>query len=209
MVTVVDLSTLTAVNSTHFKTSVSYPFQSIEVDPSNRLVLVSTSFGEQRHGELAVLDLPSLHPGDACRYEYRSDEQHRERISAFTAEACFRLLGSQDLREYLKSFDNNPHTKGGFACKDNYAEYCPQPDKFTPDQMFGLGIRSEGRDNLFGSWVQTRATAIVFSTKTHSQVAEIDLTRRRPDLKLATTNDHDYLLLVRDGSELIVYELPR
>jgi hypothetical protein len=196
------------MNSTHFKTASSHPFQSIEFDPSSRLVLVSTSFGEQRGGELAVLDLPSLHPRDACRYEYSSDEQHRERVSAVTVESCSRLLGAQGLREYLKSFENSPPTTAGFACKDNNAEYCPQPNMFTSDQMFGLGIRSEGRDNLFGSWVQTRATAIIFSTKTRAQVAEIDLTRRRADLKLATTNGQDYLLLVRDGSELLVYELP-
>jgi hypothetical protein len=70
-----------------------------------------------------------------------------------------------------------------------------------------MGIRTEGHDNLLGSWVQTRATAILFSAKTHSEIGEIDMTHNSAYLKLATVSGKDYLLSLKSGSELTVYGL--
>jgi hypothetical protein len=96
MVTVVELSTFTPVNSEHFKTSDSNPFQSVNMDRNGRPILMSSSFGEHKHGEFAVLDLPSLHTGDTCQYTYSNDVHHR--VSATWSTSCVWQCGRSCLR---------------------------------------------------------------------------------------------------------------
>lgn len=95
----------------------------------------------------------------------------------------------------------------GFVCADKTAEYCPQPDRFTPDGLFALGVETEGHDGLFGGWIETRARGFLYSTSRHAQIGELDLTHYSPYLKLASADGQDYLLVLNAGSELTVYQL--
>jgi hypothetical protein len=208
IITVVDLATFKSINSSRLKAADSNEYQSIEIDGKGRLLLVNSSFGENRHGEFASLEVPSLRVGPSCKYDYATNKQHGEQLSPITVESCKQYSGSETLEDFLKKLGSYVPTSSGFLCKDKKAEYCPQPDRFTPDHQFGLGIRSEGRDNIFGSWVQTRATAILFSTATHTEVVELDLTHIPPFVKLASVDGRSYLLLLQEGSELSVYQLP-
>lgn len=105
-----------------------YEYQSIEMDGKGRLLLVSTSFGENRHGEIASLEVPSLQVGPSCKYGYAPNKQRGEQLSPATVESCQQYSGSETLDDFLKTFESQVPTSSGFLCKDKKAEYCPQPD---------------------------------------------------------------------------------
>ncbi|GAA3751250.1 hypothetical protein GCM10022270_07100 [Terriglobus aquaticus] len=166
----------------------------------------SSVFGDTPQGEFVQLAVPSLDVGQKCIYAMAKRDHTAEQAVAKTPDACRRDLGTVSLEEYLKRAAAIP-AAAGFMCKDAKAEYCPQPVRFTPDDRFGLGIRTEGHDDLLGWWVQTRTTAIVFSAKTHLEVGELDLTRTSPYLTLASLNGKDFLVSVEAGSKVTVYEI--
>lgn len=176
------------------------------MDKEGRILVSSSVFGNTPQVEFIQLTVPSLDVGQKCIYTMVKSGPNTEQAIAQTVEACEQDLGTVSLDEYLKRAAAIP-AASGFTCKDVKAEYCLQPDRFTPDDRFGVGIRSEGHDGFFGGWVQTRTTAIVFSAKTHVEVGELDLTRTSPYLKLASLNGKDFLVSVEAGSKVTVYEL--
>ena len=162
IVTVVDLATLKPVKRAETKGLDLLEFQSIEMDKDGRIVVSSSVFGDTPQGEFIQLAVPSLDVGQKCIYAMVKSGPSAEQAIAKTVDACRQVLGTVSLEEYLKRVAVIP-AAAGFICKDANAEYCPQPDRFTSDDRFGLGVRSEGHDELLGGWVQTRTTAIVFS----------------------------------------------
>jgi hypothetical protein len=205
IITVIDLPTFKIVNGARTSAADPYEFQSVEMDSDGRMLVISHTFGAKAHGELVQLDIPSLHASNKCEYGF-ADAQQAHPVP-ITAESCERDLRSQSLEEYLKSASPNPPRSPGFTCNDASIEYCPEPESFTRDKRFGLGLLTQGHDGFFGSWVETRATAIIFSAKSHTEIGEIDLTRQPARLNLATAGDRDYLLALRAGSQLTVYQL--
>ncbi len=65
----------------------------------------------------------------------------------------------------------------------------------------------EGHDDIFGGWVITRLTAVLFSAKTHTEIGEIDMRHNPPYTELTTVKGRDYLLWLKNGAELTVYQL--
>lgn len=206
IITVIDLARFKPVKRAETKELDLLEFQSVEMDKEGRILVNSSVFGNTPQREFVQLAVPSLDVGQRCIYAMVKSGPTAEQAVAKTVDACRQDLGMASLEEYLKRAAAIPAATG-FVCKDAKAEYCPQPDRFTPDDRFGLGVRSEGHDGLLGGWVQTRITAIVFSAKTHVEVGQLDLTRTSPYLKLASVNGKDFLVSVEAGSKVIVYEL--
>lgn len=208
VITVVDLATFKPVKRAETKDLDLLEFQSVKMDEEGRILVSSSVFGDTPHGEFVQLAVPSLDVGQKCIYAMVKSGSTAEQAVAKAVDACRQDLGTVPLQEYLKQAAAIPIPAAvGFICKDAKAEYCPQPDRFTPDDRFGLGVRSEGHDGLLGGWVQTRTTAIIFSAKTHVEVGELDLTRTSPNLELASLNEKDLLIAVEAGSTVTVYEL--
>ncbi len=206
IIKVIDLSTFKVVNSTQTSATEPYEFQSVEMDGEGRIMVISNAFGAKQHGEFIQLNVPSLSASPKCSYDF-TDTQHMDHPVPDTVETCEQDLGPLTLEDYFKRASPNPPRSPGFTCKDATAEYCPEPESFTVDGLFGLGVRTEGHDNILGSWVQTRATAILFSKSSHAEIGELDLTHQQAQLKLAPADGKDYLLSLLSGSELTVYEL--
>lgn len=206
IITVIDLSTFKVINSVQTKAFNLLEFSSVALDRKGRILIESSSFkstADKPRGEFLQLDVPSLHASPKCVY----DNEKPDQLVSITTRECSEDLGTSSLEDYLKTSSSYIPIPSQFVCSDTTAEYCPQPDRFTPDNLFGLGMLTEGHDNFLGSWVQTRATAILFSTKTHLQIGELDLTHQSHYLELASMNGKDYLLVLRAGSELTVYQL--
>jgi hypothetical protein len=207
IITVVDLATFKIANSIRVSTAEPFEFQSIELDSEGRILVTDTTFGTKRHGEFVRLEIPSLTPSEKCDYDMVDNQKGGSLLVPTTPTTCGPNLNSERLEDYFKKASSVPPRSPGFTCKDASAEYCPEPESLTPDGRFGMGIRTEGHDNILGSWVQTRATAILFSTKTHSEIGEIDMTHDPAYLKLAAVGGKDYLLSLKSGSVLTVYQL--
>ncbi len=208
IITVIDLSAFKIVNSRRTKNLDLLEFQDVEMDREGRIFVDSISSWKKAEGAFIPLDIPSLRAGARCAYKLLPVKPGEpERPVPVTAENCAEDIGSVSIGDYLKA---RPFHRAGsplFTCKSTAAEYCPHPDRFTPDKRFGLGVRTEGHDGLLGSWVQTHATGIVFSTSRRAEIGELDLTHNAPVLALASVNGCDYLFVLRSGAELTVYQL--
>jgi hypothetical protein len=163
---------------------------------------------EQERGEFVQLDIPSLHSGPKCIYGISYDHSARGIPEAITVNECAQDLHSTSLDEYNKSFIKQfPAISSGYVCKATKAEHCPQTLDFTPDKQFGIGMDEEGHDDIIGGWVMTRLTAVLFSARTHTEIGEIDMSHNPPYIKLTTVKGKDYLLWLKNGAELTVYQL--
>ena len=207
IITVIDLTTFKIANSLRINTTPPFEYQSIEMDEQDRLVVTDTTFGMKRRGEFVQLDLPMLTPCLKCDYDMIDNPGGENRLIPTTPSACEKILNSEQFDGYFKKLSPLPPRSPGFVCKDSSAEYCPEPESFTPDGRFGIGVRTEGHDNFLGSWVQTRATAILFSAYTHSEIGELDMTHSAATLKLVSVNGTGYLLSIKFASELTVFQL--
>ncbi len=206
IITVVDLATFKTVKRIDTKSLDLLEFQSLTMDREGRILVSSSVFGDSPHGEFVQLAVPSLEVGQKCTYAMVKSGSSKEHAIPKTVDACRQDLGAVPLEEYLNQAASVP-TASGFICKDTKAEYCPQPDRFTTDNRFGLGVRTEGHDGLLGGWVQTRSSAVLFSVKTHTEVGELDLTHSSPYIRLAAVAGKDFLVSVEAGSKLTVYQL--
>ncbi len=206
-INVIDLRSFKIVNTAKPKTAGPFEFQSVEMDEAGHIVIERSSFGDKASGEFTQLDVPSLIPSARCSYDWINNKQQGQPQVPVAHEDCTQALHSVMLGDYLKSLQPYAPVSSGFTCVDTKAEYCPQPDTFTKDKRVGLGIRTEGHDELLGGWVETRSTAVLFSTATHKEVGQLDLTHQRSLLKLASVNGQDYLLLLKSDSELSVYQI--
>jgi hypothetical protein len=207
MISVVDLRSFTVANHARTKTLNLYQFQSVRMGEDGRLVIHSRAPGGERKAAFISLEIPSLRPGPRCDYEsVPAGPGESGRPRALTSDTCSRALGSFTLEQYLREPGSTP-VQRDFVCQDSRAGYCPQPESFTPDGRFALGVRIDGHDSLWGGWVQTEATAVVFSASTRAEIGEVDLMRGAPKWQWATQEGRDYLLVLRRGSELRAYAL--
>lgn len=206
MITVADLHSFKIANEGRTKEFNLYGAQGVTMDNNGRLVIDSLAPWPEHRGAFIPLKIPSLEAEARC--EYRSllvKPGEPEHLAAVTSDSCSKDLKSTSVEEYLRP--TRPEFQHKFTCQDTHAEYCPEPTSFTPDRRFGFGVRTEGHDNFLGSWVETSATAVAFSMHTHTEIGEIDLMHGNPNLLLTSVGAHDYLLVLRHGSELTVYAL--
>lgn len=209
IISVIDLATFKAVNLTHTTDFNLLAYQEVGMDAEGRVTISSDSGAtkEQERGEFVQLDIPSLHRGPKCIYSVSYSHSARGIPAAITVNECAQDLHSTSLDEYNKSFIKQfPAISSGYVCKATKAEHCPQTLYFTPDQQFGIGMDEEGHDDIFG-WVMTRLTAVLFSARTHTEIGEIDMTHNPPYTELTTLKGEDYLLWLKNGAELTVYQL--
>jgi hypothetical protein len=206
--TVVDLATFQAVRSLRTDKFDLFEFHSVFMDAEGRIVIETNALNDKGSNAFLQLELPSLQAGQRCSFALVSDANHLEHPVATTPSTCTQMLHNITLEKYLLEQESlPPHHVDGYICANAHGEFCPQPDLFSPDLQFGLGIESEGRDSFLGSWVQTRATAFFFSVRTHREVGEMDITHQPPYLKFATFRGKTFLLFLRKGSVLTVYQL--
>lgn len=209
IISVIDLATFKAVHLIHTTDFNLLEYQEVGMDAEGR-IRVSSESGvskEKDRGEFVQLDIPSLHAGPKCIYDISYGVSQREIPEAITVDDCAQDLHSISLHEYNESFIKQfPPISSGYVCNVTKAGACPNALEFTPDKQFGIGIDDEGYDNLFG-WVTTRLTAVLFSARTHTEIGEIDMRRNPPYTELATVNGRDYLLWLKDGAELTIYQL--
>ena len=208
IVAVVDLATLKIANRIHTKDLRLFDeFQAVTLDANGRILVTGSPLGHSRRGSFVQLAIPSLTPGIKCEYSSVTDKAGTTHAGA-ADEACQKALGPASLEKYLATDQPVTRHDPPFKCTDADAEYCPQPYEFTRDQRFGLGVRTEGHDALFGGWVETRAVAVIFSTKTGSEIGEIDVDKNRSTGPLLENVDERiYLLVLRNSTELSVYQV--
>jgi len=205
---VVNLTTFKVIGRTRTGGLDLYEFHGVEMDAQDRIVVDTLSPGLPRRGAFIQLAVPSLSVGPKCSYDLASDKNHTEHSVPTTVEACGQALRSTSVDDYLRSLTSAPSSPRTFVCKDATAEYCPQPSHFTADLRFALGERTEGHDVLFGGWTETKHTYVLFSISKGAQIGEIGLPVNDSVLpKLTVIAGQDYLLLLRAGAVLTVYEL--
>jgi len=207
IVAVVDLATLKIAKSIHTKDlHIFDEFQEVSVDSDGRVLVTGSPLGSSATRALVRLAIPSLISGLKCEYASVPDKNAAAHAGAALDQDCEKALGSTSLENY--SATHHPAVAGDpqFRCADAALEYCPQPDEFTADQRFGLGLLTEGHDVFFGGWAETRAVAVIFSTQTRSEIGRLDLDKDR-DMGpyLAGDDERAYLLVLRKSTELRVY----
>ena len=208
IVAVVDLATFKVANKIHTKDLHLFDeFQEVRLDANGRIVVIGSPLGHSLRRAFIQLAIPSLALGEKCEYNSVPDNTAKIHFVAVTQESCQKALGPVSLENYVEPKPPiNPDPP--FKCTGAAADYCAQPYEFTGDQRFGLGVRTEGHDVLFGVWVETRAVAVIFSTKTRSEIAELDLDKNRDTGPVLENKDNGvYLLLLRNSTELSIYEV--
>jgi hypothetical protein len=210
IISVIDLAAFKAVNFTHTTDFNLLEIQEVGMDAEGRIRVSSFSgpSEEKERGEFVQLDIPSLHAGPKCIYDISYHVSERETPEAITVNECAQDLHSMSLRDYNESFIKQfPAISSGYVCNVTKAEDCPQTLDFTPDKQFGIGMDENGHDDFLGGWVTTRLTAVLFSAKTHREIGAIDMRHNPPYIELTTVKGKDYLLWLKNGSELAVYRL--
>jgi len=208
IISVVDLASFKVINSARTSGLDLYEFHGVEMDAQDRIVVDTLSPGPPRRGAFIQLAVPTLSVGLKCSYDWVSDKNHNEHAVVTTAETCSQALRSTSLEDYLKGLTPVTSSSRTFICKDVTAEYCPQPSWFTSDSRFALGERIEGHDTFLGGWTETKHTYLLFSAIKGTQIGEIALPTNdsvRP--RLIVTAGRDYLLVLRAGTVLTVYDL--
>lgn len=171
-----------------------------------RLFVNSMARSSQAERALIPLDLPSLQAGRRCEYKWADSkpDENNEPIPV-TIESCAQALNPSSLEQVFAPVPSP--ALSGFSCGKVPERFCPQPDHFTPNQRFGIGIRAESHFSILGDLVWRGRAVVAFSTRTRSEIGEIDLKRDSVEMLLSSLAGKDYLLILRPDSELAVYEL--
>jgi hypothetical protein len=207
IIAVVDLSNFTVVATTRTKNMDLFEFHGVTLDDEDYLRVDSLSSGESRHSAFIRLKVPDLVAGPRCEYEWVIDSPAKRHPRAVTTEACAQAMKSGPLSDYLQPRQPSSGAKPP-QCQNNASKLCRIPGEFTAGGSFGVGLESEGHDNIFGSWVTTSNTLIVFSSRKGTDIAEI--AEPKDDsfaTLLAFEQGRNFLLVVQGGTHLTVYEL--
>jgi hypothetical protein len=220
IISTVNLSTFKVVATTQTEQMDLFEFHGVDLDAEGSIRVGSLApngsvehgrfvpSGKPQHAAFIRLSVPSLDPGPRCAYDWIEDSPGKRHPQAIPNSNCNEALTSTTLSDYLRDEEPhfNPKTK---ACENNSSEFCKVPaEEFTSDGKFGVGLRSEGHDNIFGSWVFTSETLIVFSTSRAADMGEIkEPTDDSWKEKLIALEGRDFLLTIQGGTHLTVYEL--
>jgi hypothetical protein len=207
IIAVVDLSNFTVVATMRTKNMDLFEFHGVSLDDEDYLRVDSLSSGESRHSAFIRLRVPDLVAEPRCEYEWVTGPPAKQHPQAVTTEACTQALKSRPLSDYLQPRQPSSGVKPP-PCQDNASEFCRIPGEFTADGSFGVGLKSEGHDNIFGSWVTTSNALIVFSSKKGTDIAELAEPKNDSfGTLLAFEQGRNFLLVVQRGTHLTVYEL--
>jgi hypothetical protein len=206
VITVVQVQSFTIEQSRLTSDLGLFELQSFEMTSNGRLIVDSMTRSPQAERALIPLDLPSLQVGRKCQYKWSGSRLGEDAEPApVTGENCSQALSPSSLEQVLAPVPSQ--ALFGFACGKAQEGLCPQPDRFTPDRRFAIGLRAEGHDSMLGRWVWRGRAVVAFSTRTRSEIGEISLMRNSVELMLSSLGGKDYLLILRPDSELAIYEL--
>jgi hypothetical protein len=207
VISVVDLSTFQVVSTARTGTMGLLEFHGVSLDHHGHILVNSISQDKPSHSVFVRLSIPLLKSGPKCSYRLIEDSPGKEHPESIDESGCRESLKPMTLGQYFQEW--SPPTSQKFAaCQNNSAEFCRVPGEFTPDGKFGVGDRSEGHDNIFGSWVITSSSYVIFSTSKNMDIGEIkEPTNDSVRKALLSMDGRDYLLVVQDGTHLDVYEL--
>jgi hypothetical protein len=179
--------------------------ETVRLDGDNRLLVDSLSYTPPapdykgvlnwKRGAFSRLALPSLSPGPVCRYNWVWGDEPRV---PETADSCRAALGTVSISAYFSAIDRRKEPK----LADADAKFRIQNTSV---------LKGTAHETLFG-WAEPKVTKLsygVFSTPGGELVGDIPLPPRQDSFKMAITsaNGQEYLLMVVNGTDLIVYEL--
>ena len=208
VISVVDLTTFKAVAATRTRAFGLFEIHDVRLDREGHVLVETLSFDGPKRGAFVQLALPSLTPGPRCSYDWIRDPPIGEHPQPSSENECRQLLKSMTLQQYLDkglpSFASNTH-----GCEGNHAEFCHlYTADFTADGKFGVAVHTEGHDTLFGGWAETQFSYVIFSTAKLADIGEIkEPTNDAVEKALTSIGGHDYLLVLRGGRHLDVFEL--
>ena len=206
IISVVDLSTFTVMATIRTENLDLLEFHGVVLDDSGYVRVESSSSG-LKHGAFVRLSIPSLEAGPKCAYDWIEDSPGKQHPQPTTEKECREILKTRELSDYLREGEV-PSRQKVKVCENNNSEFCHIPGEFTADGKFGVGTRSEGHDNIFGSYVTTRSSFIVFSSARGVDIGEIkEPTNDSFRKKLTSLGGRDYLLVIESGTHLMAYEL--
>lgn len=206
-IAVVDLSTFRIVATTHTEGLNLFEFHEVTLDDDGYIRVGSLSSGKDRHGAFVRLSIPSLKVSPTCAYDWAEESPGRQHPRPTTVKECSDILRQQSLADYLKVKETDSVVRSR-VCSNNDSEFCQVPGEFTADGKFGIGIRCEGHDNFFGSWVTTSNSYIIFSTSRGTDISEIkEPTNDSFQKSLISVEGEDYLLVLQSGTHVMVYRL--
>lgn len=209
IISVVDLSTFKIVATIQTKDLSLLEFHSVNLDSEGyvRVDSLGTS-GKVQHGEFIRFRVPSLEAGPRCDYDWIDDYPGKRHPKPTTDSRCDEALRSKALADYLREEEPEilPRPE---VCENNKSEFCRVPTReFTSDGKFGIGSEIEGHDNIFGSYVITSESLIVFSSSRGVDIGKIEEPTDDSSREKSTSlGGRDYLLVIQGGTHLMVFEL--
>lgn len=207
VISVVDLSTFKIVATTRTEKLDLFEFHGVDLDDEGYVRVGSSSSGKVRQAAFIRLSIPSLESGPKCAYNWIEDSPGKQHPQPTTDKECSEILKARALGDYLGG-GQVLSTQKVNVCENNNSEFCHIPGEFTADGEFGVGSRSEGHDNIFGSYVTTSNSFIIFSSARGVDIGEIkEPTNDSFRKKLTFLGGRDYLLVIESGTHLMAYEL--
>jgi hypothetical protein len=207
VISVVDLSTFKVVSTARTGTMGLLEFHGVSLDHHGHILVNSISRDKPSHSVFVRLSIPLLTPGPKCTYRLIEDSPGKENPESIDESGCRESVKPMTLEQYFQEW-GSPASQKSAACQNNSAEFCRVPGEFTADGRFGVGDRTEGHDNIFGSWVITSSSYVIFSASKNMDIGEIkEPTNDSVRKALLSIDDRDYLLVVQGGTHLDVYEL--
>ena len=206
VISVVDLSTFKIVATAQTESFELLEFHGVVLDDDGFVRVESSSSG-LKHGAFVRLSIPSLEAGPKCAYDWIEDSPGKRYPQPTTDEECHEILKTRALGDYLHE-GQVLSAQNVKVCVNNNSEFCHIPGELTADGKFGVGHRSDGHDNFFGSWVTTSNSYVIFSASRGIDIGEIkEPTNDSFHSSLASVRGQDYLLVLQSGTHLMVYEL--
>lgn len=209
LIAVVDLASFKVISTARTRDLGLPEFHEVHLDPAGQILVDSLSQGKPKKGAFTRLSLPAQAPGSLCNYNWITASPTQEHREADATEGCRSELGSKSISDYFESIiPKGPWPPAG-CDNDNQAQYCRLPTvAVTENGKFGIALYTTVHDNILGNWVETQQTYVAFSTERRADIGRIDVSPRDSN-RLATfaRNGRDYLLLVANGTRLVVYEL--
>src|SRR5215469_15188671 len=119
-----------------------FEFQGVFMRTDGQLVVESSS-PQLKEGAFIPIDMPGLGVGPKCLYRNVSGPNNELHPIPIGGDTCLQSTHNIALEEYLTEPNFPLPFRDKFICTSKDLEYCPQPDRFSPDANIGLGIMTE------------------------------------------------------------------
>jgi hypothetical protein len=206
VISVVDLSTFEVIATVQTEGLDLFEFHEIVLDDDGYIRVGSSSPGS-KHGAFVRLSIPLLKAGPRCAYDWIVDSPGNQHPQPTSNNECDEAIQSSSLGDYLHE-GQAQSPKRTDVCENNSSKFCHIPGEFTADGKFGVGSSIKGHDNILGRWVITDERLIIFSSARRMDVGEIkEPTNDISKTTLTSLDGRDYLLVIRSGTHLTIYQL--